>query len=384
MSAPTTTVRSLDDAIRFFDQTFAANPERDGPAAREAALAGKRRKYAGLTINHLAVPGDRADASAAFTPPRLDMKDSPEADLARTILGMLGPLDLLNPVSPVFPTGRGTGSLATLFGIPLNPDAGDSPAFTRPLAAVLDEPEPDVAEAGIMPQVRERIELIKRRVPPRFKIGLPDMQGPFNIAHAVIGEEAMTAPILEPECFREFMTRVTTAWIAVRRTVLEWIGPEYRAPGGQLACVAECSVNLVSADFYREHLLEHDRRIADAFGPLCIHPCSGPHVFKATLEGLPVALTEAGHIEKTAAGAIGVAEALALIGRRPIALAIGEELPKGREEAVIRSHLDLYASNPRLLFNYTGMHWRRKDRPVIRDLHRRLDAYWAERYGNAA
>ena len=40
-------------------------------------------------------------------------------------------------------------------------------------------------------------------------------------------------------------------------------------------------------------------------------------------------------------------------------------------------HFDLFRDDPRVLFAYTGMHWRRADRPAIRALHRRLDAYWA-------
>jgi hypothetical protein len=216
-----------------------------------------------------------------------------------------------------------------------------------------------------------------------MKIGLPNMQGPFNVAHAVLGEEAMTAPYLEPELFREFMARVVRVWLGVRRTVSELIGPEYADPTDALPRVAECSVNLVSRAMYEEHILPHDRAVAEALGDLAVHPCSGPHVFRATLAGLPVRMTEAGHIARTAAGSIEVDEALAAIGGRPIALGIGEELPEGREEETVRRHLDLYAAHPRLTFSYTGMHWRRKDRPAIRRMHRRLDAYWAERYGAA-
>jgi hypothetical protein len=46
------------------------------------------------------------------------------------------------------------------------------------------------------------------------------------------------------------------------------------------------------------------------------------------------------------------------------------QLGKGRVVAV-----------PRLISGNTGMHWRRKDRPLIRDIHRRLDQHWADKYG---
>jgi hypothetical protein len=142
--------------------------------------------------------------------------------------------------------------------------------------------------------------------------------------------------------------------------------------------VSECSCNLVSRECYEEHILPHDLRLAQAFGAMRMHPCSGPHVFHATLEDLPnVIYTQAGHIASASAGSISVDDALAAIGDRPIVLDIGQELPERGEEDFIRHDLDRYARHPRLMFAYTGMHWRRKDRPLIREMHRRLDEYWA-------
>ena len=89
---------------------------------------------------------------------------------------------------------------------------------------------------------------------------------------------------------------------------------------------------------------------------------------------------EAGCIAKAAAGYTPVDEAIAAIGDRPIILSIGQELPDGREYEFIRDDLDRYAANKRLQFGYTGMHWRRKHRPLIRDIHRRLHEYWLARY----
>jgi len=179
------------------------------------------------------------------------------------------------------------------------------------------------------------------------------------------------------------LRRITTLWLAVRAQLLDWMGPAYQEPdAAELGRISECSVNMISPAMYREHILPHDLRIAGAHRTMHIHPCSGPHVFTATLETLPnVVSTEAGYIAKTAAGSISVDEALRQIGERPIALSIGQELPEGAEEAFIRGDLDRYAEHPRLTFGYTGMHWRKRDRPAIRALHRRLDAYWAQRYG---
>ncbi len=376
-----TRISSLSEAVDFFTTTLASHPERDELAARQAAIAGERRRYAVFTMLHLIHPEDVEPPVRHFIPPLVSMSDSVEASLAREILGMLEPLDMLNPVSPVFQLGRGTGTLAPAFGIPLAADKRDSPAFARSLDDVLQDPPPDPRTAGLMPDMEERISMIKDHVPPLFKIGLPNMQGPFNLAQTLVGEEAMIAPIIEPDKFQQLMSRITDFWIANRQALLGLIGPDYTNPIDPPPHISDCSVNLVSADFYCEYILPFDRRITDALGPAHMHPCSGPHVFHATLDNLPLLATEAGFIAKTTAGAIAVDEALAAIDDRPIALYIGQELPEGQEYEAIRRDLDLYERRPRIVFAYTGMHWRRKDRQTMRHIHQRLDDYWAERYG---
>jgi hypothetical protein len=232
----------------------------------------------------------------------------------------------------------------------------------------------------MMGDFREHIALVKRLTPPTFRINMPDMQGPFNLAHALAGDEAFIAPSAEPEAYHRLMSRITDFWIAAAERLRGWIGPERLRPLHRWVYIAECSVNLVSPDFYRRHILPYDLRIARHFGQVRIHPCSGRHVFHATLDGLPgVAATEAGMmLSRMAAPCIGVAEAVRAIGGRPILLSIGQELPADPDEAfgIIRADLELARRNPRVLLNYTGMEWRRKDRPMIRELHRRLDACW--------
>ena len=375
-------VSSLDQAIGVVRETLARHPERDNVAAVAAVMKGERRRYPAITIIHLSYPDDKTDAPPGSLLPEVHTPDTPDGRLARKVVGLLGPLNLHNPVDRSLGLGRGTGTLVPCFGIPLDPEAQDAPAFTRTLDDVLRDDPPDPRSSGLMPQMHERIDFLKDHLPPFFNIGMPDVQGPYNIAHAVLGQEALTAPYLEPRKFAVFMERVTTLWIEAFKALLVWIGPEYLHPADEVPMVRECSVNLVSTECYREHILPHDRRLGEALGPLHIHPCSGPHVFHATLENLPVRVTEAGWIERTAAGAIRVDEALRAIEDRPIALRIGQELPPGEEEEFIRADLDRYADHPGLLFAYTGMYWRRKDRPRIREMHRRLDAYWAARYGN--
>jgi hypothetical protein len=360
-------------ALEAARETLDRHPERRGDLAEDYALRGEPRPWPVLYLWR----GPDISAGEVLRPCRPPVRSAEERLLDR-IRGMTGALACLNPIAPRIGLGVGPGTLAASFGIRLDEELGYTPASTRPLADLLADGMPDPAASGFLPQMREDLETALRLTPDWVKIGPPDMQGPFNIAHMALGDDAFLAPLTEPEKFHAFMGIVTDFFLAVSDNLRRWIGSA-RLPRfpTQYARIAECSVNLVSAEFYEEHLLPFDRRIAEHHGCVAIHPCSGPHVFRATLRNLPnVVYHEAGFIAKAAAGAIGVDEALAEIGDRPIVLAIGQELPEGREEEFIRRDLDRARTNPRLLFGYTGMHWRKSQEPMILELHRRLDEYW--------
>lgn len=369
-------------AWQYVDETLARFPERRRLPVFEAAREGRRRRYSGLYLGYLGVPEDRGHKVDAVELPAIETPAGPEGDLARQIAGMLEPLRMLNPVDTTLGLGRGCGTVVPCFGIPLAPDLGDAPAYTITLEEALARPVPDPETSGLMPEMHARIDFIKSQLPAGAGIYLstPDLQGPFNLAHAILGEDALIGPYVKPELYQEFMLRLTDLWVGVWRALWRWIGPEWLAPiCRERVRIAECSVNLVSPAMYHESILPYDLRAATALAqPLWIHPCSGPHVFKATLAALPGVLdTEAGFVDRTAAGAISVEEALRLIGNRPIGLHIGQELPPGAEYEFICRDFDRCAEHPRLTFAYTGMHWRIRDRALIQEMHRRLDDYWS-------
>ena len=373
-------------ALEYVAATLAQYPERQALPIRAAARSGLRRRDSGLCLNYLAVPEDHGQSVDAVQLPEIETPVGADGELARQMTQVLRPLSMLNPVSPVLALGKGVGTLVPSFGIPLDAATDHSPAYTMSLEDALKQPVPCPTTSGLLPEIHERIDFIKSRLPAGrgFYMNLPNMQGLFNLAHAILGEDAMIGPLIKPELYREFMLRMTDFWIGAWRQLHAWIGPEWMTPDRRdIVHLGFCSVNLVSTDFYLEHVLPYDLRLARELDfPLSIHPCSGPHVFRATLEQLPnVVATQAGFIEKTAAGAISVDAALDMIGTRPIALDIGQELPQGDEFEFIRRDFDRYAEHPRLTFSYTGMHWRIRDRERIQSIHRHLDDYWRSRYG---
>lgn len=369
---------SLTDRIAAaadrFESVLDAHPECRRDLALEAAFAGQPRRHAVFSLGRFPDIDAGEGQPSPPPPPR-----SPEDRLLAWLEGAGKPVDMLNPVQAVRGLGKGPGTLPASFGIRLNPELGFTPEGFRPVEDVLRDGPPDPATSGIFPEMREDIDATRALAPAWLKIALPDMQGPFNIAHMVLGNEVFVLPATEPDRWDRFMTLVTDFFLAAQRTLEEWIGPERLCTHpNALHRITECSVNMVSKDFYLEHILRFDRRVAEDWGEVAIHPCSGPHVFHATLENLPnVVYTEAGRmINPMTAGSTPVEEALAAIGDRPIVLGIGEELPAGAEESVIRRHFELAATHPRLTFGYTGLGWKKGDEPAMLDLHRRMnDAY---------
>jgi len=388
MSKKIKMIRSLSEAVEYFKLMMEAHPERNALDAALAAMAGKRRKYPCFSLGYQIRPDDKTTVRDELALPEVKMPDTPECNLARDVVHLLNHLQMFNPVSPVLGLGKGTGTLVSSFGIPLNSELGNTPSHTLTFNEILASPDPDPATSGLMPEMRNKIEFIKKTLSPGdgFFIGLPDMQGPFNIAHAIAGEEILTGPYVDPEQFHAVMARVTELWIQSLKNLSKWIGPEWLYPvQKQIVRIAECSVNLVSAEFYKEFILPYDLKIFNAFNlPLLIHTCSGPHVFHATLDNLPDMLfTEAGFIKCAVRGWTPVGEALEAIGDRPIVLNIGQEIWNSDDaETVIGSDFDLYEKHPRLLFGYTQMEWKNQDKPKIREIHRKLDGYWAKKYGN--
>ena len=375
-------IESLDEACQWTLSTFKSHPERNQLESYLAALDGRKRRYPALQLNHLANPADDSTAIDDFMLPHLVINDRNEASLAALAINRMAPLAMLNPVSLALPLGVGPGTLAASFGIELDPSCAWSPAHSISLDKALALGAIDPENSGMLPEIKAKIELYKKTFPPEFLIQLPDIQGPFNIAHAVLGDEAFFAPVDEPERFAEFMSRITDFWIQVRHNLLSWIGSERIYPFHQRLCrITECSVNLISAEMYRIHVLPHDLRITNEFGNIHIHPCRGPHVFHVTLDNLPgIKAIETGYIANSAAGAILVEESLAAIANRDIWLMIGQEVPSGAEFEFIVNDLNYYEQTQRLTYIYTCMGLKKKDRPFIRDLHRRLDDYWMQKF----
>lgn len=370
----------LKNTVSYVHSLLEENPQRRMDICEDYIQRNEKRPYACLFLNQGQDPLERK-------PIRLDTGKSAEERLQDKLMNIVAPLRLQNPIAPYIVLGVGPGSMIASFGLQMDAALDYTPRGHRTADELIEEGVPDPEKSGMMPQFLEDIDAVLAYTPDFFKIEKPDMQGPFNIAHAVMGDDAFILPYTEPEKFRDVMRIITEFYIRADEVLRRRIGAARRISFPRHRDIlAECSCNLVSSDFYKEFVLPYDLEICRYYGEATIHPCSGPHVFYETIRNLPgVVYTEAGEmLAPMAAGCIKVEDALKEIGGRPIVLNIGQELPEGREYEFIRKDFDLAKTNNRLLFGYTGTHFREKDVPHILDIHKRLDDYWAENiYGGA-
>ncbi|MBN1557165.1 MAG: hypothetical protein JW951_03360 [Lentisphaerae bacterium] len=368
----TYTKAGIEAALNRFLTALSRRPDKDLRRAWAALRAGEHPACAPILIHR-----DPAPEDVSHPRDRLFL----EEQLEQNLHGLLRRIELENPVAPVLDTGFGPATLATA----LSGDAApDDTAGGLPIEAFDEADPPDLAAAGLLPRVRDQIEFFKENTPPEFTLAPPDLQGPFNIAHTLVGDPLFEHMERDPDRVHNLMDLVTETLLDAWTEIPGWIGAERLAPTPGLAfcpadldgaCyVAECSANRLTPARYEEFVLPYDRRMEEEFGPLAFHPCSGRRLFRVLAEHFPQMLyTEAGWIANLEEEAIGVDEALTLIPGTAV-LVVREDLPAGREAARLEELVGLMHRRPGLYLSVTGLGWGPADDEAIRALHRRIDA----------
>lgn len=312
--------------------------------------------------------------------------DPPEKRLLDGLRGIPGPLEMNNPFTPALGVCFGTSTVASAFGIEVDIGNPRNPGGVKaylPLSTFDDFEPPDINTAGLFPRIKELIDFYRAHTPPEIKISYPDLQGPINIAHIILGTELFYAMRLDRARLHHLLQMITDFLIQIHATLPRWIGEDRLINFiGARKRICECSVNLISREDYREFGLPYDRQIAEFLGEIGIHTCGGKHVFEETLWGLPnVRYSEWADVPAAFAPEIHLEEALEEIGDRPMIISGGRELWEGDFDARIKNDLARLDDHPLLTFGYCGMRWKDEDKPLITDLHRRLDAWYEKKWG---
>ncbi|MDR3708774.1 MAG: uroporphyrinogen decarboxylase family protein [Capsulimonadaceae bacterium] len=143
-------------------------------------------------------------------------------------------------------------------------------AFALPVPAL---------DAGWYGKIAEYTAYFRERLPAGVVIQHPDVQSAFNNAHLIRGNDILTDFFDEPDAVDALLDRVTDFMIALvphlqgmisadREWFYDW-GMLYK---GQVR-ISACTMQLISPELYRKHVLPRDTRLMSAVGGGRMHYC---------------------------------------------------------------------------------------------------------------
>lgn len=212
-----------------------------------------------------------------------------EERLADPLVMLRSELDTLRPHLELrddrVPTVRvqfGTAQVAAAFGCRMHVPENNLPAAGNHVLANakdvhgLTMPRLD---AGWYGKLAEWTEIWKANLPEGVHIQHPDIQSAFNSAHLIRGNDILTDFFDAPEEVDLLLDRVTDFMLAVTRRVKASISddPDWFFDWGAMwkgaARISNCSMQMISPQLYRRHVLPRDIRFFETIGGGRMHYC---------------------------------------------------------------------------------------------------------------
>lgn len=186
---------------------------------------------------------------------------------------------------PAVRVNFGTGIIAAGFGCELVNPTGSLPAVkthaVRSLEQIQGLQKPTL-DQPIYKKIEKWTEIWLDNLPQGVAVQHPDIQGPFNTSHLVRGNDILTDFYDDPDAVCRLMDIVTDHTIEVLEHFNridnrqadwfhDWGGAYWKGSGR----ISNCSVDMISPDFYRNYVLPRDLRFMKSVGGGRMHYCGG-------------------------------------------------------------------------------------------------------------
>lgn len=206
----------------------------------------------------------------------------PRVMLKSELDGLRPHLEIGDDRVPTVRVQFGTAQIAVAFGCTMAFPANNLPAagshvLTR-AGDVHRLPMPSL-DAGWFGKLAEWTEIWKANLPPGVHIQHPDIQSAFNSAHLIRGNDIFTDFYDCPQEVDALLDKVTDFMLAITRHAKAMISddPDWFFDWGSLwkgaARISNCSMQMISPDLYRDHVLPRDTRFFQAIGGGRMHYC---------------------------------------------------------------------------------------------------------------
>ncbi|MBI4977539.1 MAG: hypothetical protein HZC28_08660 [Spirochaetes bacterium] len=176
----------------------------------------------------------------------------------------------------------GTAQVAAAFGCemfipPNNLPAAGSHVLTSSDAVFKTKVPP--LNAGWYGKLADWTSIWKKNLPAGVHIQHPDIQSAFNSAHLIRGNDILLDFYDAPEAVSHLLDTVTDFMIAITEHLKSMISDDtkYFFDWGSMwkgaARISNCSMHLISPEWYREHVFPRDVRFFKALGGGRMHYC---------------------------------------------------------------------------------------------------------------
>ena len=183
---------------------------------------------------------------------------------------------------PALRADFGTAQIAAMYGCPVKIYENSEPCCGGHILTDIEQSEllarPSMTN-GWMPKVDEFQRYFMKHMPDGLTVQHPDVQGPFNSAHLIRGNDIIYDFYDDPEHVHTLLNKVSDFMVEwIRYTKREtssddrWFydrGGLWR--GGARLC--NCTLQIVSPAIYREHIMASDERFLKAVGMGRVHYC---------------------------------------------------------------------------------------------------------------
>jgi hypothetical protein len=194
-------------------------------------------------------------------------------------------IEVMDDFLPAVRVEFGTGQTAHAFGCELfEPENSPPCAKTHVLNTIeeaADLPEPAL-DAGWFKRLYAFTEYFREHTPEEIPVQTPDLQGPFNNAHLIRGNDILVDFYDNPEAVKVLLQKITSCMSALQnnlRNVCNEAGGFFHDWGAAWkggARISNCSLHMISTEFYREFIRDFDRQYLESAGGGRIHYC-GTH-----------------------------------------------------------------------------------------------------------
>jgi len=229
------------------------------------------------------VHGTLPDDLAAL--PRYNLKEcwyDPEKMLWNAVLDMIAALEARSDAVPSMRANLGCGIMASVFGCRQEVFEDKMPWIVRHLSREEIEAADvrDASRRGDIPRVLEYMAYFVERLEGRAAVYCSDVQGPFDTAHLVYGDDLFTALYDDPAFVHALLEKVTDVYIEVVRAMKAVNGEPDDAAyhynqlyvEGAGTRTSEDTTTLISAEHVEEFAVPYTARAFEPFGGY-VHYC---------------------------------------------------------------------------------------------------------------